>query len=84
MAARRGNVQVAQALLDCGAAIEVRDKQGDTPLQRAVKCGKTEMVSFLLSRGADANARGKGGLSPWQVARGSAMKQLFAPYTRQS
>jgi truncated hemoglobin YjbI len=52
MAARRGNVAVAEALLDCGADIEARDRGGDTPLRRAVNCRKKEMVHFLLSRGA--------------------------------
>ncbi len=77
MAARRGNVQVATALLDCGADLEALDKLGETPLHRAVKCGKTEMVAFLLERGANAQAAGKGGLTPWQVARGARMKRLL-------
>jgi len=77
MAARRGNVLVAEALLDCGADVEARDKLDDTPLHRAVKCGKTEMVAFLLSRGADIHAKGKRGLTPWQVARGASMNQLL-------
>jgi hemoglobin len=78
MAARRGNIPVAEALLDCGAQRDARDKLGDTPLHRAVKCGKTEMVAFLLSRGADVHAEGKRGLTPWQVARGASMKQLLS------
>ena len=77
MAARRGNVQVAAALLECGADLEVRDKLGDTPLHRAIKCGKTDMVAFLLERGANAQAEGKGGVPPWQAARGARMKQLL-------
>ena len=80
MAARRGNVPVAEALLDCGAEIEMRDKLGDTPLHRAVKCGKTNMVAFLLSRGADVQAEGKRGMTPLQVARGASMKQLLQSY----
>ena len=79
MAARRGNVPVAQALLDGGADLEARDTLGETPLRRAVNCGKVEMVAFLLSRGADVHTKGKSGLSPWQVARGAAMKQLLQP-----
>src|SRR2546430_8388219 len=51
MAARRGNVLVAQALLDGGADLEARDTLGETPLRRAVNCGKVDMVAFLLSRG---------------------------------
>lgn len=77
MAARRGNVAVAEALLGRGADGEARDKLGETPLHRAVKCGKTEMAAFLLSRGANALAKGKGGLTPGQLARGPRMKQLF-------
>lgn len=77
MAARRGNVLVAEALLDCGAEIEARDKLGETALHRAVKCGKEEMVGFLLSRGADAQARGKSGQTPWQAARGARLKKCL-------
>lgn len=77
MAARRGNISVAEALLDCKANIEARDKPGDTPLRRAVNCGKTEMAAFLLSRGADAHAQGSRGLTPVQAARGDAMKRLL-------
>jgi truncated hemoglobin YjbI len=77
MAARRGNVPVAQALLDGGADLEARDKLGETPLRRAVNCGKVEMAAFLLSRGANVHTQGKSGLTPWQVARGAAMKQLL-------
>ena len=52
MAARRGNVEIAEALLDCGADIDVRDSKGDTPLQRALNCRKPELASLLLARGA--------------------------------
>lgn len=79
MAARRGNVPVAQALLDGGADLEARDKLGETPLRRAVNCGRVEMVAFLLSRGANVHTKGKSGLTPWKVARGAAMKQLLQP-----
>jgi truncated hemoglobin YjbI len=53
VAARRGNTEVAEALLDCGADINARDKTGDTPLQRAKNCRKTGVASLLVSRGAD-------------------------------
>jgi hemoglobin len=47
MAARRGNAAVARALLDCGAAFDARDRNGDTPLQRAINCRKTEVATLL-------------------------------------
>lgn len=51
MAARFGNVEVAQALLDCGADAEAQDKKGQTPLQRAVNCRKTHVAALLKRRG---------------------------------
>jgi hemoglobin len=52
MAARRGNVDVADTLLDCGASINARDRKGETPLKRAVKCRKMEVAARLRQRGA--------------------------------
>ena len=75
MAARRGNTQVAGALLDCGADIEARDSLGETPRRRAVNCGKTEVASLLLSRGANAHAKNRKGTTPLQAD--AAMKQLL-------
>jgi truncated hemoglobin YjbI len=77
MAARRGNVEVAAALLDCGADIEARDSLGETPLRRAVNCNKIEVAALLLARGADRHSRGSKGLTPLTAARTSAMKGAF-------
>ena len=73
------NVRGLEIIRDNGheADKEIQDRQGDTPLHRAVKCGKTEMAAFLLSRGANASAKGKEGLTPYQSARGDRMKRLF-------
>jgi hypothetical protein len=54
MAARRGNTEVAEALLDCGADINARDRAGVSPLQRANNCRKAGVALLLVSRGADA------------------------------
>ncbi len=48
MAARRGNVAVAEALLGCGADIDARDYRGATPLRRAINCRKPRAADFLL------------------------------------
>ena len=52
MAARRGHLAIAQALLGSGAAADVRDRKGDTPLQRAIKCRKHEVAQLLRERGS--------------------------------
>jgi len=49
MAARRGNVTVAKALLLCGADIAARDYRGVTPLQRAINCKKAGVAALLRS-----------------------------------
>ena len=66
MAARRGHVEIARALLDSGAEVNARDRKGDTPLQRAINCRKNGVAQFLLERGhastdrptSDATAQG--------------------------
>ncbi len=47
MAARRGNVAVAKALLECGADPGIRDIAGVTSLQRAINCRKPEVAALL-------------------------------------
>jgi ankyrin repeat protein len=78
MAARRGNTEIAGALLDCGAGMEARDSLGHTPLRRAVNCNKTGVAELLLARGADRRSRCGKGITPMFAARGAAMKQLLA------
>jgi hemoglobin len=52
MAARRGHVEIARALLDSGAAVNEQDRKGDTPLQRAINCRKEAVSQLLRERGA--------------------------------
>jgi truncated hemoglobin YjbI len=51
MAARRGNVEVARALIECGAETGARDSLGDTPLRRAVNCKKAAVAELLRGQG---------------------------------
>jgi truncated hemoglobin YjbI len=77
MAARRGNREVAEALLDFGAGIEVRDSVGETPLRRAVNCDKPDVATLLLERSADMHSKGSKGLTPFLAARSTAMRRVF-------
>jgi ankyrin repeat protein len=54
MAARRGYVEIARALLVCGASVDARDSKGDTPLQRAINCRRNGLAELLKERGAGA------------------------------
>jgi truncated hemoglobin YjbI len=63
MAARRGNVDVAAALLDCGADNDARDSNGVTPLGRALNCRKPEVAALLrawVSRATPGGRRRSG------------------------
>jgi len=56
MAARRGHVEIARALLECGAAIDAQDSKRVTPLQRALNCGRDSVVRLLKEAGAMAKS----------------------------
>lgn len=49
MAARRGHVAIAKALLECGAEVDARDRNGCTPLERARNCRKAEVARLLAA-----------------------------------
>lgn len=58
LVARSGNVEAAKLLLKAGAQVDpVEQFGGQTPLMWAVARRHPEMVEFLLSKGADVNAR---------------------------
>lgn len=61
-------VQMIKLLLDSGADIHARDKNGATPLHRAVRNRCANAVKFLLDAGADATLRNKPGSTPFHLA----------------
>ena len=67
-AAEEGNTEEVELLLDRGANIETKDKDGLTPLMIAAKWGKTETVELLLDRGANIETKDKDGLTPLMIA----------------
>jgi hemoglobin len=76
-AARRGDVSVAEALLDHGATIDARDAMGQTPLRRGINCRQLPMVRLLVQRGADPHAADHCGVTPFEVARTVELKQAL-------
>jgi ankyrin repeat protein len=77
MAARRDNVAVATALLDCGADIEARDSARETPLRRAVNTNMAAVAALLVARGADVDSIGSKGLTPLKASRSDAMRRAL-------
>ena len=56
-AARLGCETEARALLDRGAAIDAKDREGKTALAKAAEADKLPLIRLLLERGANVNAR---------------------------
>ena len=63
-AARLGCEAQARALLDRGAAIDAKDREGKTALAKAAEADKLPLVRLLLQRGADVNRRAVDGSTP--------------------
>ena len=61
-------VQMIEFLLKAGADLHARDKNGATPLHRAVRTRSVEAVKFLLDAGADATLRNEPGSTPFHLA----------------
>jgi ankyrin repeat protein len=57
VAAGRGDLALANLLLNEGANIEAEEQHGFTPLSAAIVAGHTEMANLLLDRGADLKAK---------------------------
>ena len=67
-----GRTQAAGWLLDNGADIGTRNRDGSTALHSAAFMGRTEIVRLLLDRGADANAVDANGVRPLDSSRADA------------
>jgi ankyrin repeat protein len=61
-------VKTIRCLLDAGAAINARDKNGATPLHRAVRTRCAAAVKCLLENGSDATLKNKPGSTPFHLA----------------
>jgi len=67
------NRDVVAALIGHGAQVNVRDKDGRTPLHGAVGSGDEDVATLLVASGADVNAADNNGRTPLHAAarRGS-------------
>ena len=61
-------VMIIELLLKAGADIQAQDKNGATPLHRAVRTRCAAAVLCLLKAGSDATLRNKTGSTPFHLA----------------
>ncbi|CAF3392810.1 unnamed protein product [Rotaria socialis] len=82
VACRYGKTAVAQWLLEHGANINMRIRDGSlsTSLHGAVYHGHISTVELLLNYGADVNLRNKYGATVFEEARSDDMKKLLQQY----
>ncbi|CAH2237098.1 jg21220, partial [Pararge aegeria aegeria] len=72
------NLEVAEALLEAGAAVSARDKGGLVPLHNAASYGHVELAALLLRAGTPPNAADRWGFTPLHEAAHKARTQLCA------
>ncbi len=62
------HLEVACALLEAGAPVEVKDALGWTPFLLACQAGHLELVRVLAEKGADLKKKGPGGATALELA----------------
>ncbi|XP_065835605.1 putative ankyrin repeat protein RF_0381 isoform X2 [Oscarella lobularis] len=60
-AAAKGSAQIATFLIDNGANLEAKMKNGFTPIMEAVMLANIEVIGLLISKGCDVRAEDKDG-----------------------
>jgi len=67
-AAKRMDAVQTRSLVEAGAAVNSRDRNGETPLMLWVKAQDAPMVAWLLQKGADVNQEALSGTTPLMAA----------------
>ena len=75
--AEQGYKDLANFLLENGADINVRDKDGNTALMLAIINENTEIATFLIENGADVNAKTDSGETVLMVAARNYEDAIF-------
>ncbi|MGC1468742.1 MAG: ankyrin repeat domain-containing protein [Sphingorhabdus sp.] len=65
------NSGIVKSLLDCDVDLEVKDRNGNTPLSDSIfySGGNKTIIKMLLSKGADQNNENNYGVSPLSLAK---------------
>jgi len=77
LAARAGKAKTVQILLERGAEIEARTKEGQTPLMIAAENGQDEVARVLCEQKADVDATDDRGNTALHIAAQSSSKVII-------
>ena len=82
IAAWKGHVSIAEALIEGGATVDARDRNRETPLHKATWDGVEPVIRFLVQKGAEVDATDLKGWTPlhWASWKGQTevVKELVA------
>ncbi len=53
------NFEIVKKLVECGADVNIQNRNGNTPLHLAYLRRDQDMINFLLDKGADRNLKNK-------------------------
>ena len=59
-----GNDAVCKVLIEQGAAVDLRNRALQTPLNLAAKCGSIAVLTLLIRKGGDVNCQDNQGKTP--------------------
>lgn len=79
IAAKKGFLEVVKELIENGNGhngLEIKNNNGDTPLQQAVRANYKSVVEFLLKNGAKINTKNKNDKIPIDYAKSEIKKLL--------
>ena len=68
LAAQKGLITIANALIEKGEDVNARNNDGNTPLYLAEQKGIINIANVLIEKGADVNARNNYSITPLYLA----------------
>ena len=68
-AAFKGNLPVVKALIEGGTPVEAASSDGRTALMMAAMFNRTEIIDYLISKGADPKAKDANGITALDAAK---------------
>lgn len=81
VAAIMGYDEIAQELLDAGAAPDMQDRMGNTALHEAVRWRHSRVVKILMNADCRINIRNEQGHTPIDMARRAGFNEIVALLT---
>lgn len=77
LAISKGDLAKVQQLIEIGVDVNHRDERGKTPLMYAILYKQTEIVAYLIRKGADYRASDTNGIYIYEYAEKSKSEEII-------